>query len=60
MRPGRVTELRILALDNIAEQHPFLAVPPHQLHHPVRAMQLMRWDGKKWVLFGDVIQGEDS
>ena len=29
-------------------------------HHPVRAMQLMRWDGKKWVLFGDVIQGEDS
>ena len=27
-------------------------------HHPVRAMQLMRWDGKKWVLFGDVIQGE--
>lgn len=27
-------------------------------HHPVRAMQLMRWDGKKWVLFGDVIQGD--
>jgi ABC-type branched-subunit amino acid transport system substrate-binding protein len=26
-------------------------------HHPVRAMQLERWDGKKWVLFGDVIQG---
>ena len=29
-------------------------------HHPVRAMQLERWDGKKWVLFGDVIQGEAS
>ena len=29
-------------------------------HHPVRAMQLMRWDGKKWVLFGDVIQGDLS
>ena len=27
-------------------------------HHPVRAMQLEKWDGKKWVLFGDVIQGE--
>jgi branched-chain amino acid transport system substrate-binding protein len=27
-------------------------------HHPIRAMQLERWDGKKWVLFGDVIQGE--
>lgn len=29
-------------------------------HHPVRAMHLERWDGKKWVLFGDVIQGEPS
>ena len=28
-------------------------------HHPVRAMQLEKWDGKKWVLFGDVIQGAD-
>ena len=27
-------------------------------HHPVRALQLQKWDGKKWVLFGDVIQGE--
>ena len=27
-------------------------------HHPVLGMQLMRWDGKTWVLFGDVIQGE--
>ena len=26
-------------------------------HHPVRAMQLEKWDGKKWVLFGDVIEG---
>jgi len=29
-------------------------------HHPVRAMQLEKWDGKKWVLFGDVIQGAPS
>jgi branched-chain amino acid transport system substrate-binding protein len=29
-------------------------------HHPVRAMQLERWDGKSWVLFGDVIQGAPS
>ena len=27
-------------------------------HHPVLGMQLMRWDGKTWVLFGDVIQGD--
>jgi branched-chain amino acid transport system substrate-binding protein len=27
-------------------------------HHPVRAMQLEKWDGKKWVLFGDVIADE--
>ena len=29
-------------------------------HHPVRAMQLERWDGKKWVLFGDLIEGTAS
>jgi branched-chain amino acid transport system substrate-binding protein len=25
-------------------------------HHPIRAMQLEKWNGKSWVLFGDVIQ----
>ncbi len=29
-------------------------------HHPIQAMQLEKWDGKKWVLFGDVIQGAPS
>ena len=29
-------------------------------HHPIRAMQLEKWDGKSWVLFGDVIQGAPS
>ena len=29
-------------------------------HHPVRAMQLEKWDGKSWVLFGNVIQGAPS
>ncbi len=29
-------------------------------HHPVRAMQLERWDGKKWALFGSVIEGAPS
>ena len=28
--------------------------------HPIRAMQMMRWDGKTWVLFGDVIEGISS
>jgi branched-chain amino acid transport system substrate-binding protein len=28
--------------------------------HPIRAMQLEKWDGKTWVLFGDVIQGSQS
>ena len=27
---------------------------------PIRAMQLERWDGKSWVLFGDIIQGTGS
>jgi branched-chain amino acid transport system substrate-binding protein len=25
--------------------------------HPIKAMQLQKWDGKTWVLFGDVLQG---
>ena len=25
--------------------------------HPIRAMQLMKWDGKTWVPFGDIIAG---
>ena len=29
-------------------------------YHPIRAMQLEKWDGKTWVLFGDVIQASQS
>jgi branched-chain amino acid transport system substrate-binding protein len=25
--------------------------------HPIKAMQLMKWDGKTWVTFGDIIEG---
>jgi branched-chain amino acid transport system substrate-binding protein len=25
--------------------------------HPITQMQLQKWDGKTWVLFGDVISG---
>jgi branched-chain amino acid transport system substrate-binding protein len=25
--------------------------------HPIRAMQLQKWDGKTWARFGDVIEG---
>jgi branched-chain amino acid transport system substrate-binding protein len=28
--------------------------------HPIRAMQLMKWDGVTWVPFGDVIEGAES
>ena len=28
--------------------------------HPIQALQMMRWDGKTWVLFGDVIEGISS
>jgi len=28
--------------------------------HPITAMQLEKWDGKKWVLFGNIIQGTGS
>jgi branched-chain amino acid transport system substrate-binding protein len=26
-------------------------------YHPIKAMQLVRFDGKTWVPFGDIIQG---
>ena len=26
-------------------------------YHPIRQMQLSRWTGSSWELFGDVIQG---
>jgi branched-chain amino acid transport system substrate-binding protein len=29
-------------------------------YHPIRAMQLEKWDGKTWVLFGNVIEGTGS
>ncbi|HEY2621005.1 MAG TPA: ABC transporter substrate-binding protein [Acetobacteraceae bacterium] len=29
-------------------------------YHPITAMQLEKWDGKTWVLFGSVIQGAGS
>jgi branched-chain amino acid transport system substrate-binding protein len=25
--------------------------------HPIRQLQLMRWTGKTWELFGDVLSG---
>ncbi len=28
-------------------------------YHPIRQMQLMRWNGKSWARFGSVIQGQD-
>ncbi len=29
-------------------------------YHPIRAMQLQKWDGAKWVRFGEVIEGVES
>lgn len=29
-------------------------------YRPIRAMQLVRWDGKTWVRFGEVIDGAQS
>ena len=28
--------------------------------HPIRAMQLQKWDGATWVRFGNVIEGASS
>jgi branched-chain amino acid transport system substrate-binding protein len=32
----------------------------HTDHRPVKAMRLERWDGKTWVLFGDIIEATSS
>jgi branched-chain amino acid transport system substrate-binding protein len=32
----------------------------HTDHRPIKAMQLERWDGKTWVLFGDIIEATGS
>ncbi len=29
-------------------------------YHPIRQMQLQKWDGKTWQLFGEVISGEGT
>ena len=29
-------------------------------YYPIKQMQLEKWDGKTWVLFGEVISGESS
>ncbi len=29
-------------------------------HRPIKAMQLMRWDGKTWVRFGSLIEGANA
>jgi branched-chain amino acid transport system substrate-binding protein len=32
----------------------------HTDHRPVKAMRLERWDGKTWVMFGDIIEAASS
>jgi branched-chain amino acid transport system substrate-binding protein len=32
----------------------------HTDHRPIKAMRLERWDGKTWVLFGDIIEASGS
>jgi branched-chain amino acid transport system substrate-binding protein len=29
-------------------------------YHPIRQLQLMRWSGKSWDLFGDIIEGANA
>jgi len=29
-------------------------------HRPIRTMQMVRWDGKTWVRFGDLIEGANA
>jgi branched-chain amino acid transport system substrate-binding protein len=29
-------------------------------YHPIKAMQLQKWDGKTWVRFGSIIEGQST
>ncbi len=29
-------------------------------YHPIRQLQLMRWSGKSWERFGDIIAGANA
>ncbi len=29
-------------------------------YHPIRQLQLMKWNGKSWDLFGDVLEGTSA
>jgi branched-chain amino acid transport system substrate-binding protein len=29
-------------------------------HRPVRAMQMVRWDGETWIRFGEPIEGANA
>jgi branched-chain amino acid transport system substrate-binding protein len=29
-------------------------------HRPIRAMQMVRWDGTTWIRFGDLIEGANT
>ncbi len=32
----------------------------HTNHAPIKALRLMRWNGKSWTFFGDIIEGASS
>jgi branched-chain amino acid transport system substrate-binding protein len=32
----------------------------HDDHRPIKAMQMVRWDGKTWVRFGGMIEGANA
>ena len=29
-------------------------------HRPIKAMQMVRWDGKTWIRFGNLIEGSNA
>jgi len=49
---------------NLHDFDPLVLLPGIKLNtspthfHPIRAMQLQRWNGKTWELFGDVMSGD--
>jgi branched-chain amino acid transport system substrate-binding protein len=54
----QATNLRDLELPTLLPGIKISTSPTN--YHPITAMQLEKWNGKSWELFGEVIQGSQS
>ena len=54
----RITRAFVVSVTD--SSHVRRASTSHTDHRPIKAMRLEKWDGKTWVLFGDLIEATGS